>query len=47
MVGHVTKDGTLAGPKVLEHAIDCSLLLEGEADSRYRTLRSHKTVLVR
>lgn len=42
MVGHVTKDGTLAGPKVLEHAIDASLLLEGEADSRYRTLRSHK-----
>ena len=42
MVGHVTKDGTLAGPKVLEHGIDCSLLLEGEADSRYRTLRSHK-----
>ena len=42
MVGHVTKDGTLAGPKVLEHAIDCSLLLEGETDSRYRTLRSHK-----
>ncbi|GJH42103.1 DNA repair protein RadA [Pasteurella canis] len=42
MVGHVTKDGTLAGPKVLEHVIDCSLLLEGEADSRYRTLRSQK-----
>ena len=42
MVGHVTKDGTLAGPKVLEHAIDCSLLLEGEADSCFRTLRSHK-----
>ena len=42
MVGHVTKDGTLAGPKVLEHVIDCSLLLEGEADSRYRTLRSHR-----
>ncbi|MGR3807958.1 DNA repair protein RadA/Sms [Pasteurella testudinis DSM 23072] len=42
MVGHVTKDGTLAGPKVLEHCIDCSILLEGEADSRYRTLRSHK-----
>ena len=42
MVGHVTKDGTLAGPKVLEHAIDFSLLLEGEADSRFRTLRSHK-----
>ncbi|MFT8258450.1 MAG: DNA repair protein RadA [Candidatus Symbiodolus clandestinus] len=42
MVGHVTKDGSLAGPKVLEHCIDCSLLLEGESDSRYRTLRSHK-----
>ena len=42
MVGHVTKDGTLAGPKVLEHAIDASLLLEGESDSRYRTLRSQK-----
>ncbi len=42
MVGHVTKDGGLAGPKVLEHCIDCSLLLDGDADSRFRTLRSHK-----
>ncbi|WP_108649484.1 DNA repair protein RadA [Dongshaea marina] len=42
MVGHVTKDGTLAGPKVLEHCIDCSVLLEGSSDSRYRTLRSNK-----
>ncbi|WP_440905003.1 DNA repair protein RadA [Catenovulum sp. SX2] len=42
MVGHVTKDGTLAGPKVLEHCIDCSILLDGSTDSRYRTLRSHK-----
>ena len=42
MVGQVTKDGTLAGPKVLEHCIDCSILLEGEADSRFRTLRSQK-----
>ena len=42
MVGHVTKDGSLAGPKVLEHIIDCSLMLEGENDSRYRTLRSNK-----
>lgn len=42
MVGHVTKDGTLAGPKVLEHCIDCSILLEGDSDSRYRTLRSNK-----
>lgn len=42
MVGHVTKDGTLAGPKVLEHCVDCSILLEGDGDSRYRTLRCHK-----
>ncbi len=41
LVGHVTKDGTLAGPKVLEHMIDCFLMLDGD-DSRYRTLRSHK-----
>ena len=39
LVGHVTKDGTLAGPKVLEHMIDASLLLEGDGDSRFRTLR--------
>ena len=42
IVGHVTKDGSLAGPKVLEHMIDCSLMLEGMADSRYRTLRGLK-----
>ncbi|MBK5143205.1 DNA repair protein RadA [Budviciaceae bacterium BWR-B9] len=42
MVGHVTKDGSLAGPKVLEHCIDCSVLLDGDSDSRYRTMRSHK-----
>ncbi len=42
LVGHVTKDGSLAGPKVLEHMIDCSLLLEGDNDSRYRTLRGQK-----
>ncbi len=42
LVGHVTKDGSLAGPKVLEHMIDCSILLEGENDSRYRTLRGSK-----
>ncbi|MFG6176763.1 DNA repair protein RadA [Halomonas sp. THAF12] len=42
LVGHVTKDGTLAGPKVLEHMIDASLLLEGGADSRFRTLRGQK-----
>lgn len=42
MVGHVTKDGTLAGPKVLEHCIDCSILLETSSDSRFRTLRGQK-----
>lgn len=42
LVGHVTKDGSLAGPKVLEHMIDCSVLLEGEHDSRFRTLRGNK-----
>ncbi|WP_218311855.1 DNA repair protein RadA [Alteromonas antoniana] len=42
IVGHVTKDGNLAGPKVLEHCIDASMMLEGESDGRFRTLRSHK-----
>jgi DNA repair protein RadA/Sms len=42
LVGHVTKDGTLAGPKVLEHIIDTSVMLEGSADSRFRTLRGIK-----
>lgn len=42
LVGHVTKDGTLAGPKVLEHMIDCSIMLEGSDDNRYRTLRGVK-----
>lgn len=42
LVGHVTKDGTLAGPKVLEHIIDCSIMIEGTHDSRFRTLRGHK-----
>lgn len=42
IVGHVTKDGTLAGPKILEHCVDCSVLLEGDGDSRFRTLRCQK-----
>jgi len=42
LVGHVTKDGALAGPKVLEHIIDATLMLEGSADQRYRTLRGQK-----
>lgn len=42
LVGHVTKDGSLAGPKVLEHMIDCSIMIEGSHDSRFRTLRGNK-----
>jgi DNA repair protein RadA/Sms len=42
LVGHVTKDGTLAGPKVLEHMIDCFIMLEGGSDTRFRILRGQK-----
>ena len=42
LVGHVTKEGNLAGPKVLEHMIDTFLMLDSPAGARYRTLRSHK-----
>lgn len=42
LVGHVTKDGSLAGPRVLEHMIDTFIMLDGEGDSRFRTLRSGK-----
>jgi DNA repair protein RadA/Sms len=41
-VGHVTKDGSLAGPKVLEHMIDCSVMLDSSGDSRFRTMRATK-----
>jgi DNA repair protein RadA/Sms len=42
LVGHVTKEGNLAGPKVLEHMIDCFMMLDSPAGSRYRTLRGVK-----
>lgn len=42
IVGHVTKDGTLAGPKVLEHMVDTVLYFEGERGHPYRILRSVK-----
>ncbi len=42
LVGHVTKEGNLAGPKVLEHMIDCFMMLDAPAGSRYRTLRGLK-----
>lgn len=42
LVGHVTKEGYLAGPKVLEHMVDALLLFEGDRDHFYRILRSVK-----
>ncbi len=42
LVGHVTKDGTLAGPKILEHCVDCSIFLSSGNDPRFRTLRCQK-----
>jgi DNA repair protein RadA/Sms len=42
MVGHVTKDGNLAGPRVLEHMVDTVLSFEGDAAGRYRIIRSVK-----
>ncbi|HRJ51681.1 MAG TPA: DNA repair protein RadA [Candidatus Thiothrix moscowensis] len=42
IVGHVTKEGTLAGPRVLEHMVDTVLYFEGEPGGRYRILRAVK-----
>ncbi|HBQ44748.1 MAG TPA: DNA repair protein RadA [Thiomicrospira sp.] len=42
LVGHVTKSGEVAGPRVLEHIVDTVLFLEGSSDSRFRTLRAMK-----
>ena len=42
LVGHVTKDGTVAGPRALEHLVDCVLLFEGERERSFRTLRALK-----
>ena len=42
LVGHVTKEGALAGPRVLEHMVDCVLYFEGESDSRFRVIRAIK-----
>ncbi len=42
LIGHVTKEGTLAGPRVLEHMVDTVLYFEGEQDSRYRLIRAVK-----
>jgi DNA repair protein RadA/Sms len=42
LVGHVTKEGTLAGPRVLEHMVDTVLYFEGEPDNRFRIIRAVK-----
>ena len=42
LIGHVTKDGALAGPKVLEHLVDMVLAFEGDATHAYRVLRGQK-----
>ncbi|WP_232676366.1 DNA repair protein RadA [Nocardioides sp. R-C-SC26] len=42
IVGHVTKDGSIAGPRVLEHLVDVVLYFEGDRDSRFRMVRAVK-----
>ncbi len=42
IVGHVNKEGSLAGPKILEHMVDCVLYFEGESTSTFRCLRAAK-----
>ena len=42
VVGHINKDGAIAGPKVLEHMVDCVLYFEGDPNSTYRLLRAAK-----
>ncbi|HYF98320.1 MAG TPA: DNA repair protein RadA, partial [Coxiellaceae bacterium] len=42
LAGHVTKEGTLAGPRVLEHMVDAVLYFEGQNDSRFRVIRAVK-----
>ena len=42
VIGHVNKEGSIAGPKVLEHMVDCVLYFEGEQTSNYRILRAVK-----
>lgn len=42
LIGHITKDGNIAGPKILEHMVDTVLQFEGDRNHVYRLLRSHK-----
>lgn len=42
VVGHITKEGSIAGPKILEHMVDCVLYFEGERNTSFRILRAAK-----
>lgn len=42
LIGHITKEGVIAGPKILEHMVDCVLYFEGERDTSFRILRAVK-----
>lgn len=42
LIGHITKDGSIAGPKILEHMVDCVLQFEGDRNYNFRLLRTHK-----
>src|SRR3546814_19463358 len=45
LIGHVTKDGSLAGPRVLEHIVDTVLYFEGDTHSSFRLVRDRKSVV--
>ena len=42
LIGHITKDGSIAGPKILEHMVDTVLQFEGDRNHVFRILRAHK-----
>ena len=42
LIGHINKDGNIAGPKILEHMVDVVLQFEGERITSYRILRAYK-----
>ncbi|MDE5591741.1 MAG: DNA repair protein RadA, partial [Helicobacter sp.] len=42
IIGHITKDGTIAGPRILEHMVDCVLYFEGDSNREFRILRGFK-----
>jgi DNA repair protein RadA/Sms len=47
LIGHITKDGTIAGPKILEHMVDTVLQFEGDRHHVYRILRAKKQIWCR